>query len=461
MSDTLERFRQSLREEYERRFPRSRDHFRKHDRSVLDQTSHAIRWNEPFPPVIRKAEGAAIEDLDGHRILDYWQGHFANIHGHNPPHIRRALVDALNEGRGLQSGMLHAIEAEVSELICRCTGTEIVRLTTSGTLATLYATLLARGYTGRSRVLKVTGGWHGSQPFGLKGVVVRDGAKGRLESEGLWSGLEDEILLTRFNDLEDLRRVFERSGDSIACFIMEPMLGAAGGMPASAAYMKEARLLTEKHGTLLVCDEIVTGFRFRAGDCSSLYGVRPDLMTIGKILGGGMPVAAVAGRGEILELCTRGSGRVKFEGGTYSAHELSLVAARTQIRDLIENEERIYTRLGRLGAQLREGIARVSKEFSLPLFALGGPGEVLTASSMIPVHVGYKDDRPPACPEELVERKHPVIDERLLQSVLLLENVSGKHGLGSISTAHTEQDLDRTLDGIRAALARFRDAGLI
>ncbi len=461
MSQALDGFRQSLKAEYERRFPRSRDHFRKHDRSVLDQTSHAIRWNEPFPPVIRKAEGAVVEDLDGHRIVDYWQGHFANIHGHNPPHIRRALVDALNEGRGLQSGMLHEIEAEVSELICRCTGTEIVRLTTSGTLATLYATLLARGYTGRSRVLKVTGGWHGSQPFGLKGVVVRDGGKGRLESEGLWSGAEDEILLTRFNDLEDLGRVFQGSGDSIACFIMEPVLGAAGGMPASAAYLKEARRLTEKHGALLVCDEIVTGFRFRAGDCSSLYGVRPDLMTIGKILGGGMPVAAVAGRREIMDLCTRGSGRVKFEGGTYSAHELSLVAARTQLRDLMENEETIYARLGRLGSSLREGIARVSREFSLPLFILGGPGEVLRSSSFVPLHVGNEDDRIPECPEELAERRHPVIDERLLQSVLLLEDVSGKHGFGSIATAHTEEDLDRTLEGVRAALTRFRGAGLI
>jgi glutamate-1-semialdehyde 2,1-aminomutase len=292
MEKTLRKFRNDLDREYGRKFPRSRLHHAETGRFVLDRTSHAIRWNEPFMPVVRQAGGAIIEDLDGHRILDYWQGHFANIQGHNPASIRTALAAALEAGRGLQTGMLHEIEAEVVGHLCRSTHTETARLTTSGTLGTLYAIMLARAFTGRDRVLKVTGGWPGSQPFGLKGVEVRGTSGGRLDSEGLWAGADEEIVLTRFNGVEDLRNIFRQTGDRIACFVVEPVLGSGGGPVASPEYLREARRLTEKHGALLLCDEIITGFRFRAGDCSALYGVRPDLLILGKIIGGGMPVAA-------------------------------------------------------------------------------------------------------------------------------------------------------------------------
>jgi len=134
----IDRFRRGLEREYERRFPASRAHFERSAGHLLDGTCHAIRWNEPFMPVVRKAAGAEVEDLDGHRIIDYWQGHFANILGHNPPLIGATLAEALQGGRGLQSGMLHEIEAEAAELICGCTGTETLRFTTSGALGTLW-----------------------------------------------------------------------------------------------------------------------------------------------------------------------------------------------------------------------------------------------------------------------------------------------------------------------------------
>jgi glutamate-1-semialdehyde 2,1-aminomutase len=461
MDQAVQRFHEELNREYERRFPRSRAYHESTGRFVLDHTSHAIRWNEPFTPVVRRAEGAAIEDLDGHRILDYWQGHFANIHGHNPALIREALAEAIGEGRGLQSGMLHEIEGEVVELICRSTGSETARLTTSGTLGTLYAIMLARAFTRRDRVLKVNGGWHGSQPFGLKGVVVRGASGGRLDSEGLWAGADEEIILTRFNDLEDLRNTFERMGDRIACFVVEPLLGAGGGMAASPEYLREARRLTEKHGALLLCDEIITAYRFRAGDCSTLYGVRPDLFILGKILGGGMPVAAIAGRLDVMTLCTRGSGRVKFEGGTYSAHELSLVAARAQLRHLLDHGDEVYDRLSRLGERMRQGIARIAGETGMPVHLLGTSNAVLGGSSLVFLHIAKENTPTPDCPEDLAERSHPRLGERLLKSTLMLEDVSCRSGLGAISTAHTEEDVERTLEGVRAAFDRFASAGLV
>ena len=458
---TVRKFREALSEEYARRFPRSQTSLERYGRSVLDHTSHAIRWNDPFMPVVATADGPIVEDLDGHRIVDYWQGHFTNILGHNPPLIRHALAEALQEGRGLQSGMLHEVEGEVSERICRRTGAETLRLTTSGSLGTFYAVVLARAFTARDHVLKVSGGWHGSQPFGLKGVAPRGESFDHLESEGLSSSIESEIVLTRFNDVDDLRGAFERMGDRIACFLVEPVLGSGGGMAATQDYLTEARRLTEKHGALLLCDEIITGFRFRAGDLTSTYGVRPDLLILGKILGGGMPVAAVAGRRDVLDLSCRESHRVKFEGGTFSAHELSLIAARTILNHVIENEDEIYPRLTRLGDRMRSGISRIGEEAGICLRLAGAAAGDVGAGSLVFAHP-VKDGSPtPESPEALAAGSHPRIDERLLKATLLLENVSSRSGLGGISTSHSEADLDRTLESYRAALQRFKDAGLI
>ncbi len=458
-ADKLRRFRESLAGEFARRFPRSKAFFDSRRGPLLDDVSHALRWTEPFMPVTRRAAGPAIEDLDGHRIVDYWQGHFTNILGHNPPLVTEALATALDGGRGLQSGMLHEVEAEVAAAICGRTGMETLRFTTSGTLGTFYSVVLARAATGRDRVLKISGGWHGSQPFGLKGVAARGGSFDHLESEGLSSSTGAEVVLTRFNDPDDLRATFASSGDRIACFLLEPVVGAGGGMAATIEYLREARRLTEKHGALLLCDEIITAFRFRAGDLAAAYGVRPDLLIMGKVLGGGMPVAAVAGRRDVLELSTRKSGRVKFEGGTYSAHELSLIAARAMLNHLVSEEQQIYPRLAALGDRLRRGIARVGAEAGLPLHLFGAAGEPL-AGSLVLAHPVREGAARPTSPEELAQVAHPYVTERLLKSVLLLEDLSTRSGLGAVSLAHGDEELARTLDGYRAALARLKAAGL-
>jgi glutamate-1-semialdehyde 2,1-aminomutase len=456
----LRRFRESLQDEFARRFPRSRAFLDGRGERLLDHVSHAMRWTDPFMPLMRKARGPAVEDLDGHRIVDYWQGHFANILGHNPPLVTEALSAALTEGRGLQSGMLHEVEAEAAKLICDCTGTETLRFTTSGSLGTFYSVVLARAFTGRDRVLKASGGWHGSQPFGLKGVAPQDRSFDHLESEGLSSSTGAEIVLTRFNDVDDLRDTFERLGDRIACFLLEPVLGAGGGMVAESEYLVEARRLTDKHGALLLCDEIITAFRFHPGDLSSLYGVRPDLLILGKVIGGGMPVAAVAGRRDVLSLSTRGTGRVKFEGGTYSAHELSLIATREMVSHLVARADAIYPQLAAKGERMREEIARVAEEAGVGVHVLGpAAGDVVTGS-LVFVHPVAPGAPRPACPEDLADAGHPLISERLLKSVLLLEDVFTRSGLGAISTAHSDDDLDRTLDGYRAGLRRLKQAGL-
>ncbi len=456
----LRRYLEHLENEYARRFPRSRAHFERYGKPLLDGASHAVRWNEPFMPVVRRASGAIVEDLDGHYLIDYWQGHYGNIFGHNPAVVREALSEALAEGRGLQSGMLHEIEGEVAEMLCRCTGSETLRLTTSGSLGTFYAAMLARAFTRRDRVLKVAGGWHGSQPFGLKGVSPWGTSFDHMESEGLSASTPEEVVLTRFNDIDDLRARFAETGDRIACFLVEPILGAGGGMASSIEYLREARRLTEHHGALMLCDEIITGFRFRAGDVSTLYGVKPDLLILGKVLGGGMPVAAVAGRRDVLSLGSRAVGRVKFEGGTFSAHELSLVATRALVRETIERENEIYPKLAELGNTLRAGLDRLKKDAPLTFHVQDVPPEIAPGTSLAFLHVTRDGAERPASPGELAERAHPLISERLLKAALLLEDVSVRFGIGALSTAHTDEHIDQTVAAFGVVLEKFAKAGL-
>ena len=256
--------------------------------------------------------------------------------------------------------MTDRLQMEVAEILCRQTGADRVRLTTSGTLATMYGMMLARAFTGRNLVLKVGGGWHGAQPWGLIGVSYGDQGYQAAESEGLPGGTFQEAIVTRFNDNQALEQIFARHGDQIACFIIEPVIGAGGSLPAQPAYLELARQLTEKHGALLILDEVISGFRFCAGNVGKLYGIQPDLTTLGKIVGGGMPVAAVAGREEVMIIAGREGGRhVRFDGGTYSAHPASMMAGKVMLSYLIEHENEIYPHLAALGQQVRQRLERI------------------------------------------------------------------------------------------------------
>ena len=313
---------------YAERFPRSAALNGRATRVMVDGGSHTVRLNAPFPVRIVGSGGAHLRDVDGHDLVDFWQGHYANILGHNPAIVTDGLAEAFATGHGLQLGMTDELQVEMAELLCERVHAEAVRFTTSGSLATMYAIMLARAFTGRDLVLKVAGGWHGSQPWALHSVHYLPGSEPwGLESEGLPGRVADELAITYFNEPDDLAEQFLRRGDRIACLVMEPFAGAGTFMAATPEYLTAARELTARHGALLIFDEVISGFRFCAGDLGSLYGVRPDLVTLGKIIGGGMPVAAVAGRRDVMALSGReGGSRVGFSGGTYAAHPASLLA---------------------------------------------------------------------------------------------------------------------------------------
>ncbi len=448
--------------EYEKRFPTSASLHKRAVLSMVDGGSHAVRLMQPFPPRIVSAHGAWLTDEDGHAILDYWQGHMANILGHNPDVITSALSRALAEGFGLQSGFTDKLQIEVAELLCQRTGGERARLTTSGTLATMYAIMLARAFTGRNLVLKVGGGWHGAQPWGLKAVSFRAGAQGgfdHMDSEGLPAVVDAETLVTRFNDPDMLRDNFRRHGDHIACFITEPFMGGGGFIPSTLDYLRTAREVTQQYGALLILDEIIAGFRFRAGDTGALFGVKPDLAAFGKIIGGGMPVAAVVGRADVMALVGRAGGsRVRFSGGTYCAHPASMLAAKTMMSYLVEYEQEVYPRLAYLGQETRRAVETAFAEEGIHARCTGAGQVVLRDSSMVMVHFPNSEGLALDAPDVVL---NPALcDTTLSHSVvpvaLLLEGVHFMNGHGAASTAHTEGDIGHLRQACQSVARRIK-----
>jgi glutamate-1-semialdehyde 2,1-aminomutase len=436
-----------LAEAYTRHAPRSAALDEEAKKYLIDGGSHALRLIQPFPPRIVSAKGAWITDEDGNRILDFWQGHLANILGHNPEVVTSALAKGFEEGFGLQTGFADRLQVETAEILCQRTGSERVRFTTSGSLATMYAILLARAFTGRDLVMKVGGGWHGAQPWGLKGVGYYGNNNGfqRVETAGLPSALTDDVVITRFNDPEMLRDHFRQYGDQIACFIVEPFIGAGGLIAGTQEYLQTARELTHEHGAALIFDEVIAGFRFRAGDVGGMYGIQPDLATFGKIIGGGMPVAAVAGREALMRLVGRAEGsRVKFSGGTYSAHPASMLAAKMLMGYLVTHEEEIYPRLAELGEKTRRTMEAAFSEDGIYARCTGYGNEVLPGSSMAILHFPYKDSASLDKPDCVFDPSmcDVTLSHDVLELALLVENVHILKGHGAVTTAHTEADID-------------------
>lgn len=449
---------QTLHDEYRAAFPRSAAAHDRAKRVLVDGVSHGARLFEPYPFRVSSAQGARVDAIDGHRLLDYWQGHYANILGHNPDVVRDALVEDLEHGWGLQTGLPEERQAEFAEILARATGAERVRLTTAGTLATMYAIMLSRGFTGRRLAVKVAGGWHGANPMALKGVGRVEGRFDRVDSAGMPDSADEEIVVATFNDVDGLRKLFRSLGDRIACLIFEPCLGSAGFIPATQEYMDAARELTERYGALLILDEIITGFRYCAGGMQRLYGVQADLTTFGKVVGGGMPLSAVAGRADVMDLAgSTAQRRVWFNGGTFSAHPLALLAGVTLLEYLTANEASIYPALAARADRLRDGIVAAFEGQGILARCTGHSRDGCPGGSLLSIYFPRREDHVPTSAETMLDPAlcDVTLRERVLKLGLLLEGVNVVHGLGALSTAHTDDDLNATVAACEAFARRL------
>jgi glutamate-1-semialdehyde 2,1-aminomutase len=317
----------------------------------------------------------------------------------------------------------------------------------------MYAIMLAKAFTKRELVMKIGGGWHGAQPYVLKGISIYSNGLDQIESAGLSPELESTTIVTKFNDVEDLGEKFRTLGERIACLIIEPFIGAGGFIFAHKKYLQKARELTNQYGAVLIFDEVVSGFRFHAGGVQNLYGIKPDLSVFGKAIGGGMPVSAVAGKNDVMELChpkIESDKKVIFEGGTFSAHPASMLAGVTFIKYLIHHEKEIYPKIGRLGAKVRKEIEAIFSKYQFHAKCTGGEDTVTKNSSIVGVHfVNNKVDRI-IYPEEVLNPKvcDPQLRETIFKLAMLEEGFNTFHGYGAISTAHTKEEIQASLDAV-------------
>jgi len=448
-------------EKYKNTHPRSALMMEKSSQFLIAGGSHNLRLFFPFPFYDVKCSGSKVTDIDDISYVDFWQGHFANILGHNPPVVLNALVKQFNSGEGLGTGFPGKYQYLLAELILKRVQLDKIRFTTSGTLATMYAIMLAKSFTGRKLVLKIGGGWHGAHPYALKGISIFEKGLNRVESAGLHNGMDSTLITTCFNSIEDLEEKFHIFKDEVACIIMEPFIGAGGFIFGRKNYIKKARELTQKYGALLIFDEVVSGFRFHAGALHSLYGITPDLSVFGKAIGGGMPVSAVAGKDEIMALCNINSPlekRVKFEGGTFSAHPSAMLAGITFLNYLIEHETQIYPRIGKLGKKVREGIESIFARHGFNVLCTGGDESIANHSSAIGVHFLNSRIDTLNSPDEAwnPEISDFELREKIFKLAMLEEGFNTFHGYGTISDAHSEQEIENSLNAVENIAKKWK-----
>jgi glutamate-1-semialdehyde 2,1-aminomutase len=313
------------------------------------------------PLFIARGEGPYLYDLDGNRYLDYIGSWGPLILGHAHPRVVRAVEEAVR--RGSSYGAPTEVESEMAELICQCVPSiQMVRMVSSGTEAAMSVIRLARGFTGRDRIVKFAGCYHGH----VDSLLVQAGSSattlGVPNSPGVPKGATADTLLLRYNDVQGLADAFKAHGDQIAGVILEPVVGNAGLIVPSAEFLAQLRRLTHQHGALLIYDEVMTGFRLALGGAQELLKQTPDLTALGKIVGGGFPVGAYGGRADVMKRVMP-AGPV-FQAGTLSGNPVAMAAGLATLQELRERPP--YERLERLGARLADGLTRAARDAGLP-----------------------------------------------------------------------------------------------
>jgi glutamate-1-semialdehyde 2,1-aminomutase len=323
------------------------------------------------PLFIAHASGARIVDVDGNRFIDYVMSWGPLIHGHAPAGLVRALAAAAR--RGTSYGAPTAIEVELGERVRKLMPSlERVRFVNSGTEATMSAIRLARAATGRHKIIKFEGGYHGhGDPF-LAQAGSGAMTLGVPTSPGVPPAAVGDTLLASYNDLEGCRAICAREGDAIAAIIVEPVAGNMGVVPPADGFLAGLRALCDQHGILLVFDEVISGFRASAGGAQKLVGVRPDLTCLGKIIGGGLPVGAYGGRADLMAMVAP-SGPV-YQAGTLSGNPLAMTAGLWSLKQL---KPGLYRSLAALGERLASGLADAARQAGVPL-QVNAFGSVLT-----------------------------------------------------------------------------------
>ena len=393
------------------------------------------------PFFVNKARGCRIWDVDGNEYVDYVGTWGPAIHGHAHPRIVQTVQETAVYGTSF--GIPNPLEVKMAEMIRRLVpSVEKVRMCNSGTEATMSAIRLARGFTGREKIIKFEGCYHGHADSLL--VKAGSGALtfGYPDSAGVPAAFTQHTLLAPYNDLDAVKVLFAANPGAIAGIIVEPVPGNSGVFAPLPGFLEGLREVTEANGALLIFDEVMTGFRVAKGGAQERFGIKPDLSCFGKIIGGGLPVGAFGGRAEIMDYLAP-LGPV-YQAGTLSGNPLAMAAGIASLELLLEND--CYTRLEQLGQQLESGMQDAAKSAGIPI-RFNRVGAMFCAYfTDQPVHNladAMKSDR---------ERFARYFRGMLEQGVFLAPS---QFEAGFLSTAHTEADIEATIQAARTVLKKI------
>ncbi len=390
------------------------------------------------PLFIREASGPTITDVDGNSYIDYVGSWGPMILGHAHPVVIEAIREAA--GRGTSYGAPTELEVELAaEIISAFPSIERVRLTSSGTEAAMSAIRLARGFTGRDRIVKFDGCYHGHSDS----LLVKAGSGlatfGTPDSAGVPADLARHTIVVQYNDAEALAQTFDEQKGEIACVIIEPVAGNMGCVPPREGYLEAVRQITSRHGALLIFDEVITGFRVAYGGAQELYRVKPDLTCLGKIIGGGLPVGAFGGRADVMDkLAPLGP---VYQAGTLSGNPLAVTAGLAILKLLRESNP--YAQLDRLGSRLEEGLTAAASEAGIQA-TVNRVGSMMTAFFT----EGPVTDWPSAKKSD-AERYARYFRAMLDAGIYLAPS---QFECAFVSLAHTDKLIEKTIAAARPAL---------
>lgn len=413
----------------------SEELFKQSKKYIPGGVNSPLRAFEPYPFFVKKGMGSHLIDVDGNDYIDYCLAYGPLILGHSNERVIRDL------NQRLELGTVYGTPTEneiilAKEVVNSIPSAEMVRFVNSGGEATMSAIRVARGFTKRDKIVKFDGAYHGSHDYCLvknsgDSVAVPD-------CEGIPIDTVKNTLVVPFNDEESLIELIDKEGENIACIIMEVIMGNIGFIPPKKGYLEFLRKITEENGIVLIFDEVITGFRLSKGGAQDYYGVKPDMTTLGKIVGGGLPMGAFCGSKEIMEKVAP-MGDV-YQAGTFNGNPISLQAGISTLQQLNNN---FYKRLAKKGDLLRKGFRDVKEDFNLPISVAGD-------QSMFQIYFNENE----VC--NAIDAKKSDSNRFLLYfKELLKKNIfipPSQFECNFLSIAHTQEDLGRTLLAVEQSL---------
>ena len=423
---------------------KSRLLYRRASRAIPGGVNSPVRYYPPYPMFVAEAKGSKFRTVDGEEYLDYCMAYGALIDGHASREVVEAVQNAVEKGSIY--GQPTEAEVELAETISSLVPSmQMVRLVNSGTEATMHALRLARGFTGTKKILKFDGGFHGSHDSVLVKPGPHGSIAGRPSSEGVPFDISKNTLVAPYNDEKTAAKIIRDYASQLAAVIVEPVAGNMGPIPPAKGFLNSLRKLTRENRVVLIFDEVITGFRLSLGGAQEYYHIIPDLTILGKIVGGGFPLAAFGGRREIMRKLSP-LGPV-YQAGTFSGNPVSVTAGLITLRSLKRRSNQIYPRLERLGAFLSNGIRDhlESQKVSAQTNQVGSMFQTFFTSRKVTDYNSAKSSN---------VNKYSRYFRSLLESNVFVPPSQLESCF--LSTAHGEAEIEQTLDSIGDSLRLLR-----